>query len=492
MYVSAGRTVRPLNRILLPSCERAAGGAGARCAAVGFVAHAQMLGPGEFKLLGSGDGANFELLGDWRRPSSADVSFTEHVMLGAPVGIKVLTLVLRQARPWKFFGLNAIDLIVEPGPVLLVSGVTSPNGFQCVVVGGGEGAALRSCADAVADGAGDEVFVATPEGMLKTAQNPERCLVLADSSGALATGACRKHGAANPSAVFETNAASQLVLPRKGKCVAVHGGTGDAASVAAANVKATHSQSEHPVSNVVDADPRTYWAAEFFSEPIDVTLSLGVAPVRVGAISIDFEYPAKGFQVDVATQGPWRTVYAAGANNLNATHISLSGVVASAIRVRVLEPHPVWARVEGRAVVGIRAISVDASSAKLVAKDCAEAGNAVDAGDKFFMVSVPGFDAAPAAAAKDSAAMARAAANRLSGLLADLEEKRPILASCGLVAQRACVHANCTTGGLAGVLAAKEGVAHASALLTRGDRSTLDVVISAARRSIAGFGEKMR
>ena len=411
-------------------------------------------------------------------------------MFGAPVSMKVLTLVLRKARPWTFFGLNSIELIVEPGPMLLVSGVTAREGFQCVVDGGEEGAALRSCAGAAAEGAGDEIFMSTPEGVLRTTANPDRCLVVSESSAALATGACSKLGAPNPEAIFELNGASQLLLPRKGKCVAVQGVASDATALAGASAKASGSQPGHPVANVLDEDPRTYWAAEFMSEPVDVTISLGAVPVKVESVSIDFEYPAKSFQVDVSSHGPWRTVFATSANNLNATHIAVGHASSLSVRVRLFEPHPVWAVVGGRSIVGIRSITVGASSAALVAKDCAEASVSGDAGDKFFMVAVPEFDAAPAEAAKDFAELARAAGNRLAGLLADLEAKGPTLASCGLVEQRACATANCTLEPAA--LARKTDSAHTSASRQQRYKSTLDAVIASARRTIASFSGKVR
>lgn len=436
--------------------------------------------PGEFKIVSSGDGANFELLADWRRPSSADVAFTENVMFGAPVGVKTFTLVMRRPRPWKFFGLASIELIVEPGPVLLVSGATAHGGFQCVVDAGAGGANVRPCADAIADGSGGEVFESTADGMLRTVANKGRCLILSDGSGSLTVGACEKHGETNPAGVFEVNGASQLVLPRKGKCIVLRGGAGGPASILSrAEVRASSSQPAHPISNVVDDTSSTYWAASFASEPVDVTLSFGAAPAKVASISLDFEYPPKRFQVDVSNQGPWRTVFAAGANNLNETSVDVGGAAVANIRVRLLEPHPVWGVAGGNSVVGIRAVRVDASDATLVARDCADASGAADAGDKFFMVAVPGYSAAPSAAAKDAASLARAAGNRLSGLVAALETRRPLLSTCAFAGR---------SGGDLGTLREKSNARRSSASRARGDRVALDAIISAAQEEVANIG----
>ena len=51
-------------------------------------------------------------------------------MLAAPVNIRAITIVMGELRAWIFDGLAAAALLVEPGPSMLVSGMTSPRVFR--------------------------------------------------------------------------------------------------------------------------------------------------------------------------------------------------------------------------------------------------------------------------------------------------------------------------------------------------------------------------
>ena len=413
-------------------------------------------------------------------------------MFNAAVNVKMFTLVLRKPRPWIFYGINVLELIVEPGPVLLVSGVSTSDGFQCVLDGGAEGAILRSCVGSIAEGGVENMFLSGPEGMLKTVTDPDQCLLISEGSGALVTGSCGKPGQSNPGAIFELTGASQLSAPQTGdRCVSVKGAVGAAAATHSATASASSAQPNHPAAAVLDGNPQSYWAADIGTEGVEFTLSLGVSPKRIESITIDFEYPAKSFQVDVAHAGPRRAVFATSANHLNSTHIVLGGVPGSSVRILLREPHPVWAVVDGRSVVGIRTISVVASSATLVLEPCTEAGRSRDAGDKFVMVSVPEHDPARAATARDLAALANKAGNRLAGLLAALAAERPRLDSCKLFGRRACVGGNCTSGPWPQALARYGGAPRALASDHISDSSRLDDLIRSARREIANVGWKV-
>ena len=85
-----------------------------------------------------------------------------------------------------------------------------------------------------------------------------------------------------------------------------------------------------------DGDPSSYWASGY--DPAentveDVQLNLG-SPKQISAISVDWEYPAKAFEVQVGVDGSWTTIFATSGNNLNHTTV-ISGILGSQIRVRM-------------------------------------------------------------------------------------------------------------------------------------------------------------
>ena len=66
---------------------------------------------------------------------------------------------------------------------------------------------------------------------------------------------------------------------------------------------------------------------------MDVELSLG-SKKQVHSVTIDWEYPAKAFEVQVAEEGSWTTIYATSGNNLNRPTV-LTSILVSQIRVRM-------------------------------------------------------------------------------------------------------------------------------------------------------------
>ena len=127
----------------------------------------------------SADGANFEEAACWRQSTRADVAYEETVMFSAPYNVKAATVVMRSPSSWQYFGISDVLLLAQPGPVMLVSGVTSTSGEQCVVVGDSGDLAVEPCLDAIAAGDGREIFVLDDDGHIGhlTAQ---RCVTLAD------------------------------------------------------------------------------------------------------------------------------------------------------------------------------------------------------------------------------------------------------------------------------------------------------------------------
>ena len=123
------------------------------------VSHAasRAYGPGEFKILTSVDGGNFEEAACWRKPSRPEVSYEDVVLFEAPRHVKALTILMRSPMPWGYFGLNEVALLVEPGPIMLVSGLSVQEGELCLVSQGGS-LSVNDCLGAIAAGTGKEIF----------------------------------------------------------------------------------------------------------------------------------------------------------------------------------------------------------------------------------------------------------------------------------------------------------------------------------------------
>ena len=130
-------------------------------------------------MLVSADGANFEEAVCWRQSTRADAAYEETVMFTAPYNVKAVTVVMRSPASWQYFGISEVALLAKPGPVMLVSGVTSTSGEQCMVVGGSGDLTAEPCLDAIAAGDGREIFVLDNDGHI-TNLAAERCVTLAD------------------------------------------------------------------------------------------------------------------------------------------------------------------------------------------------------------------------------------------------------------------------------------------------------------------------
>lgn len=81
----------------------------------------------------------------------------------------------------KIMGVSQFEevLIAEPGPVMFVSGVTSPSGEQCVVTNEDDSVSVVSCLSGIASGDGREVFSLDDDGQIKSVAR-DKCITLAD------------------------------------------------------------------------------------------------------------------------------------------------------------------------------------------------------------------------------------------------------------------------------------------------------------------------
>merc|ERR1719198_2178791 len=185
--------------------------------------------PGEVQILTSPDGTNFAETACWRPSSQTDASYAEHIMFDKVLAVRAVTVVMRGPRAWGYFALASVSLLAEPGPTMLVSGMTAPNGERCAVAQSG-GVSLTPCVGAVAAGTGAEVFRLTGEGLLSSNAFPDECAVLVDGDatdgGHIALTPCRSaRQAEDGRAVFASNAAGQLSIALGGLCVIARGGS---------------------------------------------------------------------------------------------------------------------------------------------------------------------------------------------------------------------------------------------------------------------------
>lgn len=129
--------------------------------------------------MSSRDGGNFEEVACWRSPSQLDVAFVEHVMFDEIQSVRAIAIVMKAPRPWQFFGLNEVQLMVEPYAFMIVSGQPSAAGEICLVARNGVVAGER-CFEAIAAGDGREVFTQRSDGSIVSSATG-KCLTILDT-----------------------------------------------------------------------------------------------------------------------------------------------------------------------------------------------------------------------------------------------------------------------------------------------------------------------
>ena len=182
---------------------------------MGFVC-CRAYGPGEVKVLVSGDGGNFAEAACWRSASRSEVSYEDVIMFDGPQMVKSLTIVMKAPMPWGYFGLNDVSLLTSGDEsFMFVSGRTSSEGEQCLIASGLElGAA--ACLDAVAAGDGREVFAFRGEQLMHTASSLCVAVPSAESKRVVLQN-CKSLAKANDGrGAFELAPHGQLKMPRSG------------------------------------------------------------------------------------------------------------------------------------------------------------------------------------------------------------------------------------------------------------------------------------
>merc|ERR1740121_632199 len=309
--------------------------------------------------------------------------------------------------------------------------MTSASGEQCVVEDGGTvidnggELAIVPCLDAIAAADGREVFHFSEDGQIVNTVG-DKCVTLVDGEtaggGKIIMQPCSSSsssGDGRSSWTFQPN--SQLKLTQMGNfCLTMVGeASADQDEAMGAKISATSSQHGHSVQNVVDNDESTFWASALDAAenaPVDIEIPFG-STKHVIDFEISWEYPAKSFDIQVASGGTWSSFFSTSDNNLNLTAISAHSVRGSKLRIRMHEPHPVWGVLDGHALYGIKSIRAKTSTKRAIVSDCAEAEENVDARDKFFLTAVPEFDPIAVAGVKSTAHFLVASQHHLAGLL---------------------------------------------------------------------------
>lgn len=404
--------------------------------------------PGEVKILTSSDGANFEEAKCWQSSTRAEVAYVETFMFDTPLNVKAVTISMRSPLSWGYFGINSVALLAEPGPYMLVSGITSAVGEQCLTNAGALGVIPEPCLEAIAAGDGREVLKFDADGQIVSMKDG-LCMTLVDgdttAGGALQMQECSSSvESGDGRSVFATTPSGQIKMPRLGNyCLTMSGDGATKLDIApSADVSATSSSAQHTANSIVDGTSESHWASGFDpTSPVDVVLDFGASKV-IETVSIEWEHPPLAFEMQIADGGVWKSILTTASNNLNSTKYFGPAVSGHVLRIRMTKPHPTLGKFEGHALYGIKSVQVLAKSAKMVVQDCAEAEENVDARDKFFMVAVPEFDPSASLQAKNNAALLSAATGHLGALLGDLNAAIPSLASCGFVASMAARSSN--------------------------------------------------
>jgi hypothetical protein len=83
----------------------------------------------------------------------------------------------------------------------------------------------------------------------------------------------------------------------------------------------------------------------------------------------------------------WSEVYTSSVNILNHTHVLLGDMKAAKATIEMVKPQPA-ARIQGRALYGIRSLSFTTGSLRTFVGNCASAAETKDARDKYFLNAV--------------------------------------------------------------------------------------------------------
>jgi len=211
-------------------------------------------GPGEFKVLSSIDGGNFEEAARWRPASRSDASYEETIMFDGARDLKALIVVMRSPMPWGYFGLNGVKLLASGDEsFMMISGGESISGEQCLTASGSE-LSTAACFDAIASGDGRDVFRFQGQQIAHVASNS--CIAVVDgNSNRVGLQDCQAAAQAyDGRSAWELTQRSQLRMPLMGNlCMTAIAGNIIAADCDDA-AKSSNSSDTYILTAVPDSD----------------------------------------------------------------------------------------------------------------------------------------------------------------------------------------------------------------------------------------------
>ncbi len=152
---------------------------------------------------------------------------------------------------------------------------------------------------------------------------------------------------------------------------------------------------------------------------------------RLEALKILWGFPAKAFSVSLSVDGEhWVEAFATAANVLNSTSVNLRGKRAAKVNIVMQQTHPVYGTFQGRALYGIRSVSVLAPRLRTVVDDCAAPAKSKDARDKYFASFVSEFDPSSSQALRAELSPFESAKASSSATVSEVEDIIPKLPLC--------------------------------------------------------------
>merc|ERR1719291_1480782 len=307
---------------------------------------------------------------------------------------------------------------------MLVAGISAPA-EMCLTALAGH-LSLEACAEAVAASDGREIWSFQAAGQLLHVASG-LCASAADASvgPVVALAACDGAGSWELLGNGQARLGS-LCLSQRGAAA----GFDNVAAKVAALATSTVDAAAHGASAATDLNEASFWASGASAGPVALTLDLGVER-PLDSLKISWEFPAKSFTVSVSTGSErWIEKYATTTNVLRHTRLAMGGALASKLKVTMLEAHPTLGVFNGRALYGIKSISVGSARTQAVMTDCASAAATSDARDKYFAVAASDFDPSAASALRKEAPSLESGVASLSASLSEVAAAIPQLPIC--------------------------------------------------------------
>merc|ERR1719373_1273674 len=330
---------------------------------------------------------------------------------------------------------------------------------------------LESCLAAIAAGDGRELWAFQAGGQLLHLATKECAGVDSARAGApIVMMPCDGAAAWELLANGQAQVGS-LCLSQSGSAAGVDNAAAHAAAVATSTADAW----AHGAAAAVDLDEASYWASKFDDVgPVELSIDLG-SERRLEAMRVSWEFPAKAFAVLVSVDGErWSEVFATSVNIESTTTIDLEGRPASKVRLVMQEARPLHGAMGGHALYGVRSVSLRSPQLRAVVDDCATAGRATDARDKYFASFVSEFNPASSQALKGELPSLAAAKAALSAAVSEVMGRIPKASTCGPVPSLSEAVAETH----ASSILLRTGMASAGRALTRLGADSMDAAVA--------------